>query len=123
LTLQAYGHRRDIRIAGGTEVGYETGFPAACYAWNYDGEKPIGASHWFLPSYAQWNLISTIARTSGTGQLKSGMSYWTSTDNSASLAYHYSLSGRGDNPKDYFIYNGDNNKDWSQFCVRACYAY
>ena len=130
-TLQAFGHERKVRDASGTKVEYESGYPAACYAWNYSGAKPVGASHWFLPSFIQCKKMLTAARKSGTGQLSSGKVYWSSTDNSGNFASFYTLSQTGDNPKDYTL-NLDPDyeeswketwEEWSKFCVRACYAY
>ncbi len=130
-TLQAFGHERKVRDASGTKVEYESGYPAACYAWNYSGAKPVGASHWFLPSFIQCKKMLTAARKSGTGQLSSGKVYWSSTDNSGNFASFYTLSQTGDNPKDYTL-NLDPGyeeswketwEEWSKFCVRACYAY
>lgn len=130
-TLQAHGHERKVRDASGTKVEYESGYPAACYAWNYSGTKPVGASHWFLPSYAQWKAMISAARQSGTGQLTSGLTYWSSTDNSGNLAYIFSLSMSGDNPKSYTLTLDPDYEEswtktwekWSKFGVRACYAY
>ena len=130
-TLQVHGHGRKERDASGIRVEYEGGYPAACYAWNFAGEKPIGASHWFLPSYAQWKKMISVARQSGTGQLTSGLSYWSSTDNSGNRAYLFALKMSGDNPKDYTL-NLDPDyeeswiktwEEWSKYCVRACYVY
>ena len=128
-TLQAHGHGKGLKDAAGIILEYETGYPAACFAWNYGGNKPIGASHWFLPSFAQWKNMLTIAGKSGTGQLTSGNVYWSSTDNSASLAYFVTQSQTGDNPKSYSV--NINNEDacnktwseWAKFCARACYVY
>lgn len=130
-TLQAFGHERKVRDVSGSKVEYESGYPAACYAWNYSGAKPVGASHWFLPSFIQCKKMLTAARKSGTGQLSSGKVYWSSTDNSGNFASFYTLSQTGDNPKDYTL-NLDPDyeeswketwEEWSKFCVRACYAY
>lgn len=128
-TLQAHGHGKALKNAAGTILEYETGYPAACYAWNHDGDKPIGASHWFLPSFTQWKNMLTTAGKSGTGQLTSGKVYWSSTDNSGNFAYFVTQSQTGDNPKSYSV-NINNeeacNKTWSEwarFCARACYAY
>ena len=130
-TLQVHGHGRKERDASGIRVEYEGGYPAACYAWNFAGEKPIGASHWFLPSYAQWKKMISVARQSGTGQLTSGLSYWSSTDNSGNRAYLFALKMSGDNPKDYTL-NLDPDyeeswiktwEEWSKHSVRACYVY
>lgn len=130
-TLQAFGHERKVRDAAGTKVEYESGYPAACYAWNYSGAKPVGASHWFLPSFIQCKKMLTAARKSGTGQLSSGKVYWSSTDNSGNFAYFYTLSQTGDNPKDYTLNLDPDYEEswketwekWSTFGVRACYAY
>lgn len=128
-TLQAHGHGKALKNAAGTILEYETGYPAACYAWNHDGDKPIGASHWFLPSFTQWKNMLTTAGKSGTGQLTSGKVYWSSTDNGGNFAYFVTQSQTGDNPKSYSV-NINNeeacNKTWSEwarFCARACYAY
>ena len=130
-TLQAFGHERKVRDASGIKVEYESGYPAACYAWNYSGAKPVGASHWFLPSFIQCKKMLTAARKSGTGQLSSGKVYWSSTDNSGNFAYFYTLSQTGDNPKDYRLNLDPDYEEswketwekWSTFGVRACYAY
>ena len=130
-TLQVHGHGRKERDASGIRVEYEGGYPAACYAWNFAGEKPIGATHWFLPSYAQWKKMISVARQSGTGQLTSGLSYWSSTDNSGNLAYLFALRMSGDNPKGYTLTLNPGYEEswiktwekWSKYCVRACYAY
>lgn len=129
-TLQAYGHGRKEKEVSGTKVEYESGYPAACYAWNFSGAKPDGA-YWFLPSYAQWKRMISTARKSGTGQLTSGITYWSSTDNSGNLAYTFTLSISGDNPKDYTLNLDPDYEEswketwekWSKCGVRACYAY
>lgn len=87
-------------------------YPAAYYAYNYNTSRPSGASRWFLPSYAQWDAMLTVAKAFGTGQVPDG-NYWSSTERNKYNAYQYHFPQKG-------WYSSGKDATYN---VRACFAY
>ena len=90
-------------------------YPAAQAAYNWSKNRPDGSTKWFLPSYAQWSKMLTVAKKDGTGKISSGR-YWSATEQS-------------DNAGNAVLYLFAN-EFWSNLAkndntnyVRACFAY
>ena len=108
-----YGSKTALNGIAFTEAyGDNSEYPAAQAAKGYSAGKPSGASIWFLPSYAQWNMMIAAA---GHGKLKltSEYSWWSCTTYITTYAWIY-VPGSSN-------WTALHKDDGSQ--VRAAFAY
>ena len=95
-----------------------TGATAAQEAWNYSVSLPYGASHWFLPSYQQWEDCRVIF----VNVLKESTSlwYWSSTENGYNTSYAYMLNSLNDGDVNGYL---DNKTNGNMARVRPVFVY